>query len=67
MRHDGMSATLWRKSSYSAAVDNCVEVADLPVGIAVRDSRNPKLGHLAFPGTEWAAFIHAVREGGLGR
>lgn len=43
---NGMSATLlpavWRKSSYSGAVGNCVEVAVLPGDrVAVRNSRNP--------------------------
>ncbi|WP_254716158.1 DUF397 domain-containing protein [Actinomadura sp. WMMB 499] len=30
----------WRKSSHSGATGNCVEVAALPHGVAVRDSKN---------------------------
>ena len=47
----------WRKSSYSGDRSNCVEVADVPSGAAVRDSQNPDLGHLRFALTEWAAFL----------
>ena len=39
----------WRKSSYSGTTndDICVEVARVPFGVGVRDSKNPDLGHLA--------------------
>lgn len=53
--------TMWRKSSHSGPT-NCVEVADLPAGTAVRDSQNPTHGHLDFPAAEWSAFIHGVRK-----
>lgn len=54
----------FRKSSYSQP-QNCVEVADLPRGAAVRDSQNPERGHLAFPAAEWSAFLTAARRGEL--
>lgn len=47
----------WSKSSYSGDRSNCVEVADVPSGAAVRDSQNPDLGHLWFALTEWTAFL----------
>ncbi|RKS06600.1 uncharacterized protein DUF397 [Nocardiopsis sp. Huas11] len=47
----------WRKSSYSGDRSNCVEVADVPSGAALRDSQNPDLGHLRFALTEWTAFL----------
>jgi hypothetical protein len=50
----------WRKSSYSGDRSNCVEVADVPSGAAVRDSQNPGLGHLRFGLTEWAAFLSSA-------
>ena len=51
----------FRKSSYSGPHgDNCVEVADLPSGTAIRDTQNRETGHLAFPGAEWAALLKAV-------
>lgn len=48
----------FRKSSYSQPQGgNCVEVADLPHGAAVRDTQNREAGHLTFSGTEWAALL----------
>ncbi|MFW5415419.1 DUF397 domain-containing protein [Nocardiopsis sp. CNT-189] len=51
----------WRKSSYSGDRNNCVEVADLPSGTAVRDSQNPGAGHLRFAADEWSAFLREVK------
>lgn len=43
----------WRKSSYSSArQENCVEVADLLDGAAVRDTQNREAGHLFYPSAE---------------
>lgn len=50
----------FRKSSYSDR-NNCVEVADLPAGAAVRDSQNPRQGHLEVPAAEWSALLAGVR------
>lgn len=47
----------FRKSSYSGRDQNCVEVAQLPGGAAIRDSKHPKAGHLPFPVTEWTGFL----------
>ncbi|WP_433698776.1 DUF397 domain-containing protein [Nocardiopsis sp. CA-288880] len=48
----------FRKSSYSGGqTQDCVEVADLPVGAAVRDTQNRNLGHLTFGTAEWAALL----------
>ncbi|WP_046469948.1 DUF397 domain-containing protein [Allosalinactinospora lopnorensis] len=55
----------FRKSSYSATRNECVEVADAPGVSAVRDSTRPDAGHLAFPSVEWAALVEAVRTGEL--
>jgi len=54
----------FRKSSYSKT-NNCVEVADLPGGAAVRDSQHPEAGHLMFPAAEWCALLGDVRAGRL--
>ncbi|WP_017595572.1 DUF397 domain-containing protein [Nocardiopsis potens] len=51
----------FRKSSYSGSGNNCVEVADLPSGAAVRDSQNPGAGHLRFAADEWSAFLREVK------
>ncbi|WDZ90809.1 DUF397 domain-containing protein [Nocardiopsis sp. HUAS JQ3] len=56
----------FRKSSYSSAQgENCVEVADLPSGAAVRDSQNPAEGHLAFSCIQWTALLGTVRSSSL--
>lgn len=53
----------FRKSSYSGSGDNCVEIAELPQGAALRDSKYPEKGHFTIPSVEWAAFLDAAREG----
>lgn len=58
------SGLTWRKSSFSGASDNCVEVADLPDGSrAIRDSKNPSGGMLRFTPAEWDAFIAGAKDG----
>lgn len=47
----------WRKSSYSGANPNCVECRTDEGVVQVRDSRNPDLGILSVPPTEWHAFV----------
>ncbi|WP_150236403.1 DUF397 domain-containing protein [Nocardiopsis quinghaiensis] len=51
----------WYKSSYSQNQGQCVEVAQLPELVAVRDSVRPGGGALAFPGEEWAAFLDELK------
>jgi hypothetical protein len=54
----------WRKSSYSGnGGGNCVEVALVAGGIAVRDSKNPDGPRLIFTPAEWEAFTAGVRGG----
>ncbi|GAB3713223.1 DUF397 domain-containing protein [Nocardiopsis nanhaiensis] len=50
----------FRKSSYSSGQDNCVEIAALPTGAAIRDSQNPELGFLPVGASEWTAFAHLI-------
>lgn len=58
------STVRWRKSTYSGPhCDNCVEVAFLDGGVAVRDSKNPTGPALIFTGPEWDAFLAGVRDG----
>ncbi|PSK99021.1 uncharacterized protein DUF397 [Murinocardiopsis flavida] len=49
------------KSTYSSDRVDCVEVADLPLGSAIRDSKRADEGHLAFPAAEWDAFLTAAK------
>lgn len=55
----------WRKSSYSGGGgQNCVEVAELPTGSAVRDSQHPDDAQLTFPSPEWSTFLRQVKAQG---
>ncbi|WP_406500413.1 DUF397 domain-containing protein [Streptomyces sp. NBC_00846] len=50
----------WRTSSYSgggSSGGDCVEVAALPTGTAVRDSKNPAGPALRFGDRTWAVFL----------
>lgn len=51
----------FRKSSYSGASNNCVEVADLPGQNLVRDTQNRDTGHLGFAQEEWTAALRVIR------
>ena len=62
MDHDDVTATSWRKSSYSNSQANCVEVATTLHGqVAVRDSKNLDAGALCFSPDEWQVFAARVR------
>lgn len=52
----------WRKSSFSN-LENCLEVALIDGGVAVRDSKNPSRGVLAFENAEWRAFVRGAAAG----
>ncbi|OLT14085.1 DUF397 domain-containing protein [Pseudonocardia sp. CNS-139] len=58
----------WRKSSYSnGAGGECVEVADLPGGRLVRDTKDAGNGPiLRFTDEQWGAFVSAVKDGEFG-
>lgn len=53
----------WRKASYSSSSGgDCVEVAPLPNGIAVRDSKNPHGPKLHLDSNAFAALLaHAKK------
>ncbi|ASR38613.1 DUF397 domain-containing protein [Prauserella marina] len=66
---NGISADLladatWRKSTYSGATGNCVEVATMTDGsIAVRNSRDPHGPALIYTQQEIAAFLAGAKDG----
>lgn len=58
----------WRKSSFSGGNNGqCVELADLGSGLAVRDSKSPTSGTLVVGARARAAFTSSVKSGTLDR
>ncbi|WP_406439806.1 DUF397 domain-containing protein [Streptomyces sp. NBC_00631] len=53
----------WHKSSYSSFGDgdSCVEIADSPTRISIRDSKDPTAGALAFPPAAFTRFLDALK------
>ncbi|WHM38732.1 DUF397 domain-containing protein [Streptomyces sp. BPTC-684] len=51
----------WRKSSYSGGGGgDCVEVADLPHAVAIRDSKRPEGAALTVSPAAFTAFVDGV-------
>ena len=53
----------WRKSSFSGANGDCVELARLGTEIALRHSRTPEQGTIVYTRSELAAFIAGCKAG----
>jgi hypothetical protein len=51
----------WRKSSYSASNQECVEVALAIDATAVRDMKDRELGQLKVSLAAWTALIDAMK------
>ena len=57
-----LSCAQWHKSSYSGQNGNCVEVArNLPVLVAVRDSKAPDRSNLLVSPETWRSFLLTLR------
>lgn len=52
----------WRKSSYSAEGESCVEVAPVGERVAARDSKNPAGPTLSFGLGEWRTFLAGLKD-----
>ncbi|MGP4025943.1 DUF397 domain-containing protein [Actinomadura sp. 3N407] len=61
MTNVDLSRAVWRKSSRSGNGGNCVEIADLHRGVAVRDSKHPTGPKLMFTRADWRTFTDAVK------
>jgi hypothetical protein len=63
-QHPEESRAVWRSSRHSGGNGGqCVEVANLTGGVAVRDSKDPDGPRLVVTPAAWAAFLHAVKSG----
>ncbi|WP_285744097.1 DUF397 domain-containing protein [Lentzea sp. NBRC 105346] len=61
-----MESLNWRKSSRSSAAGpDCVEVALVGEGAAVRDSKNACGDRLRFGTSGWVGFLAAAKAGGF--
>jgi len=53
----------WRKSLRSIGNGNCVEVAPVYSGVAVRDSKKPDVLMLEYSAESWRVFTAQARQG----
>lgn len=52
----------WRKSTYSnGGADACIEVADTPSAVMVRDTMDRGGAVLSLPVSAWSAFLGSLR------
>jgi hypothetical protein len=68
VRASDLPCASWRKSSrsYHGAEGDCIEVAELPGRVAMRDSKDPAGPLLAFTPVDWRAFLSSIRTGEFG-
>ncbi|WP_326752417.1 DUF397 domain-containing protein [Streptomyces hirsutus] len=52
-----LAEAIWRVSSYSGGQGECVEVADIPTLVPVRDSKRPAGPVITFTPRAWRTFI----------
>lgn len=52
---------LWRKSTYSNAGNQCVEVAQSGPTLLIRDTKNRAAGHLDVSTLAWSGLLSALK------
>ena len=57
----------WRKSTRSGAAGHCVEIAETPAVVLVRDSKDAGGPVLRFAASGWQGFLAGVRDGEFDR
>jgi Domain of unknown function (DUF397) len=69
MPEDALSRAVWRKSSRTNGNggNNCVEVSDLGIVAAIRDSKDPDGPRLLLTRPQWQGFTNSVKRGELDR
>lgn len=61
-----MNAPVWRRSTRSDTSGNaCVEVAALPGGIGIRDSKNPVSGHHTISRETFGGLVESIKNDDL--
>jgi hypothetical protein len=61
-----LTAPTWRKSSYSSSSGgDCIEVAQLPTRIAIRDSKNPEGGAFTVSPAAFSTFVDTLARRGV--
>jgi hypothetical protein len=63
MEQREVGEVIFRKSSYSDASKDCVEIGMQENAVHVRDSKDPTGPRLTFTLSEWAAFVSGARAG----
>lgn len=53
----------WRKSTFSGAQGNCLEIAPTADGAAIRNSNRPEDGVILYTAAEIAAFLAGAKAG----
>ncbi len=59
---DELPGAVWRKSSYSGAAGNCVELSWFDGQAGVRNSRDPRGPVLVVPTSRLLAFVDGAKE-----
>lgn len=63
----GFPSHLWRKSSHTTDIGQCVEVALTDEAVGIRDTKDRAGGLLAVTAEAWAGFVGRLKTGDYDR